>query len=66
MKTKVLLTFCVIMIASCTNQKLKPITDAEKTAITQEVNNFFEIFDQLKRNYALATYCELKQSQNLQ
>jgi len=40
MKTKVLLLFCIILIAGCTNQTPKPITDAEKAAIIKEVTEF--------------------------
>ena len=37
MKTKVLLMFCVILIAGCTNQTPKPLTDEEKEIIKNEV-----------------------------
>ena len=40
MKTKVLLMFCVILIAGCTNQTSKPLTDEEKAAIIKEVTEF--------------------------
>jgi hypothetical protein len=40
MKTKVLLMFCVILIAGCTNQTPKPLTDEEKSAIIKEVAEF--------------------------
>ena len=39
MKTKVLLTFCLILIAGCTNQTPKPMTDEEKAAIIKEVTD---------------------------
>ena len=40
MKTKVLLMFCVILIAGCTNQTPKPMPDEEKAAIIKEVTEF--------------------------
>jgi PBP1b-binding outer membrane lipoprotein LpoB len=39
MKTKVLLMFCVILIAGCTNQTPKPLTDEEKAVIIKEVTD---------------------------
>lgn len=43
MKSKLFVLLSLVLLISCTNQNLKPITDAEKASIKLEIEKFLDI-----------------------